>query len=264
MKKFICALMAAVMLLALTACGGDSSSASVDEKTKLTLATSADFPPYEYIADDGSYAGIDVEIASAIAKKLGLEIEVVNMDFNAIVSSVSTGKYDMGMAGLTVTDERLQQVDFSNSYATGVQVLIVKEDSPITSVDDLYADGADYVVGAQISTTGDIYFSDDIADGLTTCTIQEFKSGADAILALSTGKIDCVIIDNEPAKSFVAANEGLKILDGEYAVEDYAICIQKGNTELTEKINTALSELTTDGTIAGIVEKYIPTTVQAD
>lgn len=251
MKKILTLVLAGVMALSMAACG-------TKESKKLTLATSADFPPYEYVADDGSYAGIDVEIASAVAEKLGMEFEVVNMNFNSIVTSVSTGKYDIGMAGLTVTEDRLKSVDFSQSYATGVQVVIVKKDSPITSVDDLYAEGASYTVGAQISTTGAIYFGDDIAGGATTCTLQEFTSGADAIAALTAGKIDCVIIDNEPAKSFVAANDGLKILDTEYTVEDYAICVKKGNSELLEKINTALNELTADGTIPSIVNKYIP------
>lgn len=255
MKKLLSIVLAGVMALSLVACGGKTS----DEKTKLTLATSADFPPYEYIADDKSFAGIDIEIAAALAEKLNLEFEVVNMDFNSIIASVSSGKYDIGMAGLTVTEERLQSVDFTDSFATGVQAVIVKEDSPIKTVDDLYAEGAEYKVGAQISTTGAIYFADDIADGKTTCTLNEFKSGADAVAALTAGKIDCIIIDKEPAKSFVAANEGLKILDTEYAVEDYAICVKKGNTELLNKLNTALEELKADGTIAEIIEKYIPT-----
>ena len=255
MKKLLSIVLAGVMALSLVACGGKTS----DEKTKLTLATSADFPPYEYIADDKSFAGIDIEIAAALAEKLGLEFEVINMDFNSIIASVSSGKYDIGMAGLTVTEERLQSVDFTDSFATGVQAVIVKEDSPIKTVDDLYAEGAEYKVGAQISTTGAIYFADDIADGKTKCTLNEFKSGADAVAALTSGKIDCIIIDKEPAKNFVAANEGLKILDTEYAVEDYAICVKKGNTELLNKLNTALEELKADGTIAAIIEKYIPT-----
>lgn len=261
MKKIISLVLAFAMTISLSACSSSENSGDTQTK-KLTLATSADFPPYEYVADDGSYAGIDVEIAGKIAEKMGMELEVVNMNFNSIVASVSTGKYDMGMAGLTVTEDRLQSVDFSDPYANGVQAIIVKEGSEIESVDDLYAEGASYKVGAQISTTGAIYFATDIEDGLTTCTLQEFNTGADAILALSSGKIDCVIIDNEPAKSFVATNEGLKILDTEYTNEDYAICVAKGNTELLDKINAALQELIDDGTVQSIIDKYIPADAQ--
>lgn len=255
MKKLLSLVLASLMAISLVACGGEDKES---EKTKLTLATSADFPPYEYVADDGSFEGIDIEVANELAKKLGLDFEVVNMDFNSVVTSVSTGKYDMGMAGLTVTPERLKSVDFTDSYATGIQAVIVKEDSPITSVDDLYAEGAQYKVGAQITTTGAIFFGDDIADGKTTCTLQEFKTGADAVLALSSGKIDCIIIDKEPAKNFIKVNEGLKLLDTDYVSEDYSICVKKGNTELLDKLNTALKELQEDGTIDAIIEKYIP------
>ena len=254
MKKFT-KIMALVLAAAFVfAC---FAGCSAKEEDTLTLATSADFPPYESIGDDGSYVGIDIEIAQAIADKLGKELVVENMDFDAIINSVSTGKADMGMAGLTVTDERLQSVDFSTSYATGVQAIIVAEDSPITSVDDLYAEGAAYKVGVQISTTADIYFSGDIDDGLTTCTVEQYQTGAEAVTSLTTGKIDAVIIDNEPAKSFVAANEGLKILDTKYTEEDYAIAFAKGS-ELTEEVNNALKELIADGTVQNIIDKYIP------
>ena len=251
-KVLAVALAIAVIAVTFVACSGGST-----EKEKLSLATSEDFPPYEYIGDNGAYAGIDIEIAQAIADKLGRELVVENMDFDSIVGAVSTGKSDMGMAGLTVTPERLESVDFSTSYAKGIQAVIVKEDSPITTVDDLYAEGATYKVGAQLSTTGDIYFGDDISEGLTTCTLEEYQAGADAVAALSSGKIDAVIIDNEPAKSFVAANSGLKILDTKYADEDYAIAFPKGSA-LVEEVNKALEELIADGTVQKIVETYIP------
>lgn len=256
MKKFT-KIMALVLAAAFVFACFAGCSAKEETKDTLTLATSADFPPYESIGDDGSYVGIDIEIAQAIADKLGKKLVVENMDFDAIINSVSTGKADMGMAGLTVTDERLQSVDFSTSYATGVQAIIVAEDSPITSVDDLYAEGAAYKVGVQISTTADIYFSGDIEDGLTTCTVEQYQTGAEAVTSLTTGKIDAVIIDNEPAKSFVAANEGLKILDTKYTEEDYAIAFAKGS-ELTEEVNNALKELIADGTVQNIIDKYIP------
>ena len=253
MKKIICVVLAVLVVgFAFAACSGSS-----DDAKTLTLATSADFPPYEFIGDNGEYAGIDIEVAQAIADKLGRELVVENMDFDSIIGAVSTKKVDMGMAGLTVTDERLESVDFSTSYAKGVQAVIVKEGSAITTVDDLYAEGATYKVGVQLSTTGDIYFSKDIADGLTTCTVEQYTTGADAIAALTTGKIDAVIIDNEPAKSFVAANEGLTILDTKYTEEDYAIAFAK-DSELTAEVNAALEELINDGTVQAIVDKYIP------
>ena len=236
-KKVLAVALAALMaVICLAGCSAKSES-----KT-LTLATSADFPPYESIGDNGEYVGIDIEIAQAIADKLGYELKVENMDFDSIITAVSSGKADMGMAGLTVTDERLQSVDFSTSYATGIQAVIVAENSPITTVDDLYADGATYKVGVQLTTTGDIYFSGDIDDGLTTCTIEEYQTGAEAVASLASGKIDAVIIDNEPAKSFVAANSGLKILDTKYTEEDYAIAFAK-NSELTAEVNSALEEI---------------------
>ena len=195
------------------------------------------------------FAGIDIEIAQAIAKELKMELEIVDMEFDSIITSVQKGEVDFGMAGMTVTDERKEKVDFSRSYATGVQVVIVAEDSAIASLDDL----ADKMIGVQLGTTGDIYATDDYgADHVT-----QFGKGADAILALKGGDVDAVIIDNEPAKAFVAENEGLKILETEYAVEDYAIAIKKGNTELLDDINAALEKLTKDGTIDKIIGKYI-------
>ena len=223
----------------------------------LKMGTNASFPPYEYYDDEtGEIVGIDAEVGAAIAEKLGYDFEIVDMDFDAIIPAVTTGKVDFGMAGMTVTEDRLQNVDFSISYATGIQVVIVKEDSPITTVDDLFAEGANYTIGVQQGTTGDIYCSGDIEDaGLGT--VERYKTGADAVLALTSGKVDCVVIDNEPAKNYVAANEGLKILDTEYAVEEYAIALAK-DSELTEKVNEALQSLIDDGTVAAVVEKYIP------
>lgn len=223
----------------------------------LKMATNAAFPPYEYYDDEtGEIVGIDAEVADAICKKLGYDgVEIVDMDFSAIINAVVSGKCDFGMAGMTVTEERLQSVDFTSSYATGIQSVIVKEDSDITSVDDLFAEGANHKIGVQLGTTGDIYCSDDIeAAGLGT--VEQYSNGADAVVALLSGKVDCVVIDNEPAKKYVEANEGLKILDSSYAEEDYAICLAK-DSELTEKINAALEELIADGTVQAIVDKYI-------
>ena len=178
------------------------------------------------------------------------------MEFDSIIEAVKSGKADIGMAGMTVTPERQETVDFTATYATGVQVVIVTEDSAITSVDDLFAEGANNVVGVQRNTTGDIYTSGDIEDaGLGT--IDRYSKGADAVQALLTGKVDCVVIDNEPAKAFVAEVEGLKILDTEYVTEDYAGAMSKDNTELYEAVNAALEELIADGTVQSIIDKYI-------
>ena len=254
MKKLSALLLAVILVLSLAACAStaknDEPAPDASEAAKLTMATEATFPPYEYY-DGDAIVGIDVEVAQAIADKLGMELEVTDIAFDSIIPGIQTGKYDMGMAGMTVTDERKEQVNFSDSYATGVQ-----DDGPITSVDDLFADDANTVVGTQAGTTGFIYATSDIEDaGLGT--VKSFGKTTDAVEALKNGQVDCVILDNEPAKALVAANEGLHILDTEYAVEDYAIAIAKENTELLEKVNKALSELTADGTLQSIVDKYI-------
>lgn len=248
--KLMAVIMAMLMLVAAFA------GCAAKEDNVLIMATNAEFPPYEYY-DGTEIVGIDAEIAQAIADKLGMELQIDDMDFDSIISSVQSGKADFGMAGMTVTEERLENVNFSTSYATGIQVVIVKEGSSITSVDDLYADGATYAVGVQTATTGDIYITGDIEDLELGLTVERFSKGADAVLALANGQIDCVIIDNEPAKAFVANHEGLTILDTEYAVEDYAIAIAKDNTELQQKIDAALAELIEDGTVQSIIDKYI-------
>lgn len=249
MKKILTLALAAVMtMLACASCGGSEDS--------LIMATNAEFPPYEYFEGE-KIVGIDAEIAEAIADKLGMELTIEHVDFDSVVPGVQSGKYDFGMAGLTVTDERLEQVNFSTSYATGIQVIVVKEDSDITSVDDLFAEGASHTIGVQLATTGDLYTTSDLEDeGLAT--IERYNKGADAIMALTSGKIDCVVIDNEPAKVFVQNNAGLKILDTEYVTEEYAIAVSKNNTKMMDKINNALNELIADGTVASIISKYIP------
>ena len=179
------------------------------------------------------------------------------MEFDAITTSVKSGKADIGLAGMTVTPERQEEVNFTASYATGVQVVIVTEDSAITSVDDLFAEGASNVIGVQRNTTGDLYTTWDLEEaGLAT--IDRYSKGADAVQALKTGKVDCVVIDNEPAKAFVDAVEGLKILETEYIQEDYAGAMSKDNTALYEAVNAALEELIADGTVQSIIDKYIP------
>ncbi len=218
---------------------------------KLTMGTNAQFPPYEYY-EDGKIVGIDAEIAAAIAEKLDLELVIEDMEFNSIITAVVSGGVDMGLAGMTVTEERLESVNFSTSYATGIQSVIVIEGNGVETLDDL----AGKKIGVQLSTTGDIYASGDYGED----NVIKYNKGADAVLALIGGDVQAVIIDNEPAKSYLAANPdaGLKILDTEYAVEEYAAAINKENTELLEAVNKAIEEMILDGTIDAIVAKYIP------
>lgn len=252
----ILAVVLACMMLAVCFASCGEKAVENNEKTTLVMATNASFPPYEYKEGD-KFMGIDVEIAQAIAAKLGLTLEIADVEFGSIIGGVQTGKFDMGMAGMTVTEERKQSVNFSNTYAKGVQVVIVKEDGAIQTLDDMAKEGV--LIGVQQDTTGHIYASDTPENGgYGEDAVIPYKAGADAVQALITDKVQCVIIDNEPAKSFVAANEGLKILDATWVEEDYAIAVAKENEDLLNKINTALEELTADGTIPGIIAKYIP------
>lgn len=281
MKKITALLLGTAMMLSLAACG---SSASVSESTasseasstseaasteasaetagelttvnagKLTMSTNAAFPPYEMTDDNGNYVGIDIEVAQAIADKLGLELQVDDMDFDAALLAAQSGKSDMVMAGVTVTEERQTVMDFSKTYATGIQVVIVPEDSDIASIDDMTGK----MIGVQRGTTGDLYCSASVEDGgFGEENVTPYDNGLTAVQALMNGQVDCVVIDNAPAQEFVAANPGLKILDTEYANEEYAIGVAKGNTQLLDAINGALEELQADGTVQSIVDKYI-------
>ena len=272
-RSFLAAAAVSAAALALTACGGSSSSvassvassaaasseaastsAAAGELTtveagKLTMATNATFPPYEMTTDSGEFEGIDIDTAKAIADKLGLELQIDDMDFDAALLSVQQGKADIAMAGVTVTDERKAVMDFSDSYATGIQSIIVPNDSDIASPDDL----AGKKIGTQRGTTGYIYCTDDFGEE----NVIAYDDGLTAVQALNNGQVDAVVIDNAPAQEFVAANPGLKILDTAYAQEDYAIGVAKGNTQLLDAINGALEELQDDGTLQAIVDKYI-------
>ena len=278
MKKALSLMTAAALVLSLAACGSTASSAASSEAVssdaassetasseaasetetaelstvepgKLIMSTNAAFPPYEMTTDSGEFEGIDIETAQAIADKLGLELQIDDMDFDAALLAVQQGKSDMVMAGVTVTDERQNVMDFTDSYATGIQSIIVKEDSDIASVDDL----AGKKIGTQRGTTGYLYCSDDFGDE----NVVAYDDGLTAVQMLNNGQVDCVVIDNAPAKEFIAANPGLKLLDTAYVEEDYAIGVGKGNTELKDAINTALEELKADGTLQAIVDKYI-------
>ena len=273
MKKLFSLILALTMALALAACGSsggnpsngqndaqnasqntgdsqDASSGDVDintlvvESGKLHMSTNASFPPYEMVANDGSFEGIDVEVAGLIAEKLGLELVVDDMDFTAAMLAVQNGKSDIAMAGITVNEERQANMDFTESYATGVQVIIVPEGSSIATVDDL---ANAELIGTQDGTTGYIYCSDTPENGgYGEDHVVAYENGSVAIQALLAGQVDCVVIDNEPAKAYVAANPGLKILDTEFTVEDYAIAMKKGSTELMD-----------DGSVQAVVDKYI-------
>ena len=269
-RSFLAAAGLTAAALALTACGGSASSTASStassaasseaastsaaaelttvEAGKLTMATNATFPPYEMTTDSGEIEGIDVDTAKAIAEKLGLELQIDDMDFDAALLSVQQGKADIVMAGVTVTDERKAVMDFSDSYATGIQSIIVPEGSDITSPDDL----AGTKIGTQRGTTGYIYCSDDFGDD----AVVAYDSGLTAVQALNNGQVDAVVIDNAPAMEYVAANPGLKVLDTSYAEEDYAIGMAKGSA-LEDAVNAALEELKADGTLQSIVDKYI-------
>lgn len=269
-RSFLAAAGLTAAALALTACGGSSSSTASStassaasseaasssaaaelttvETGKLTMATNATFPPYEMTTDTGAFEGIDVDTAQAIAEKLGLELQIDDMEFDAALLSVQQGKADIVMAGVTVTDERKAVMDFSDSYATGIQSIIVPEGSDIATPDDL----AGKKIGTQRGTTGYIYCSDDFGDE----NVVAYDSGLTAVQALNNGQVDAVVIDNAPAKEYVAANPGLVILDTSYAEEDYAIGMAKGSA-LEDAINAALEELKADGTLQSIVDKYI-------
>ena len=246
MKKII-----AMILVAMLAFAGVSAVAE-----SLTMCTNVAFPPYEFYGDDGQPTGIDVEIAKAIAAKLGYELEVVDIEFAQCIPGVQSGKYDFAAAGMTVTEERQQMVQFTDTYATGIQSVIVPETCEFESLDDFVEENGSVKVGVQMATTGDLYTTWDYEDE-GKGTVDRYTTGAAAVQALIAGKVDCVVIDNEPAKNFVAQNEGLKILDTAYAVEDYAMAFGK-DSAIYADFNAALAELIEDGTVKGIIDSFIP------
>lgn len=260
MKKYLALVLCLVMCLALlTACGSskkaDDGALKTIESGKLIMATNAQFPPYELVSDGEGFnktgfEGIDVEIASAVAGKLGLELVIDDMEFDAALVAVQNSKCDVVFAGLSFSDERDKIMDFSNPYAQGVQVVIVKDGGAIASVDDLSDAG---LIGTQRGTTGYIYCCDDYGDD----HVAAYDNGAQAVQALLNGQVDCVVIDKQPAEEYVKANTGLSILETEYVVEDYCAAVAEGNTALQSAINTALEELTKDGSIQKIINTYI-------
>lgn len=286
MKKLTALLLGAAMAFSLAACSGtdssssestapESSSAAEDTSSEasgeeasstasaetasydvetvedgvLIMSTNAAFPPYEMTNDAGEFEGIDVEMAGEIAKRLGLELQIDDMDFDAALLAVQQGKSDIAMAGITITEDRLVNMDFSNTYANGVQSVIVPEGSDITSPDDL----AGKLVGVQRGTTGYMFCIDEFGED----AVAPFDNGNTAVQNLVSGKVDAVVIDNAPAEEYVAANPGLTILDTAFADEDYAIGVAKGNTQLLDAINSILAEMEADGTTQAIIDKYI-------
>ena len=270
--KFMSLLLAGTMLMGATGCGGsgdaaegesttapaaeesadgDSADLGTSQEGKLIWATNAAFEPYEYMEGD-TVVGIDAEIADAIAAKLGLEAQVENMEFDAIIPAVTSGKADIGLAGMTVSEERLMNVNFSDTYVEAGQAIIVKEGSDIQSAADLNGK----VVGVQRGTTGDEYVSDE-ANGVGVASVERFSNGPDAAQSLLTDKIDAVVIDNEPAKKLVENSEGLVKLDENLTSEQYAIAVAKDNTELLDAINGALSEMKENGELQAILDKYL-------
>ena len=237
---------------------GDYGEFTTIEEGKLIMSTNAQFPPYEMVADGEGFngtgfEGIDVEIASAIADKLGLELQIDDMDFDSALVAVQNDAADVVLAGLSYSEERDEVLDFTDSYATGVQVVIVKEGSDVT-MDNL----GEKMIGTQRGTTGYIYASDTPENGgYGEDHVLAYDNGATAVQALMNGQIDAVIIDEAPAKEFVAANEGLTILPGNWVEEQYCAAVDEGNTALQNAINTALNELMDDGTVDEIIAKYI-------
>lgn len=247
-KKIVLTGLILAMAISTMACSKkDAQTSGTADSDTLVMATNAEFPPYEYL-EGSDFKGIDVEIAQAIADDLGKELVIEDMAFDSIITAVQSGKADIGLAGMTIEEDRLKNVDFSDTYTTAKQVIIVKKGSDITTVDGLEGK----IIGVQLGTTGDIY-ADDVKDA----TVERYNKGFEAVQALSQGKIDAVIIDIEPAKVFVSQSEDIEILEEEFAVEEYAIAIKKGNEELQKQINESLDKLKESGELQTIIDKYI-------
>lgn len=251
MKKIVSIALSLIMIISLVACGS-SNTASADGSSgateKFVVATNAEFPPYEY-KEGQEFVGIDVDIVNAIADKLGKELEVLDIAFDAVLPAVVSGKADMAASGITITEDRKQNVDFSIPYTKAVQMVIVTEDSEIKTVDDL----AGKKIGVQQGTTGDIYCTDDFGE---ECMVRYSKI-ADGVLPLKNGQIDCLVIDDQVAINVVQNNSGIKTLETAYAEEEYAFAIQKGNKELLDQVNEVIKDLETSGKLAEIKAKFI-------
>ena len=243
MKKLLTLALAAIMLTAMFAgCGAEKTD------NVITMATSADFPPYEYYEND-KIVGIDIEIMEAVCEKIGMTLQPEDMSFDSVIGAAQTGKADIAMSGITITEDRKNMVNFTIPYTSTAQSIIVVKDGAIATKADIEGKK----IGVQINTTGDTQVTEEFGDD----AVERFQNGALAVESLKNGKIDCVVIDGEVAKALVEANEGLEIIADAYSIEEYAIALKKDNTELLEKINGALEELLADGTIDAIMDKYI-------
>ncbi len=222
--------------------------AEIQAAGKLIMLTNAQFPPYEYLGSDNKPAGVDIDISQAIADELGVELQVVDMDFDGLITALAGGKGDMVAAGLTVTDERKQSVDFSDPYADASQLIIVSADNAdIMSVDDLTGK----TIGVQLGTTGDIYVSD-----IEGATVKQYKTGLEAALDLKNGKLDAVMLDKLPAENIVATNPELKLIEEPFTDEQYAIAINKGEDDFLAVVNSVIKKLQDEGKIAEWTETH--------
>lgn len=253
MKKYNKAIALALALLLLGALfmGCAKKESAVDKiksAGKIVMLTNAAFPPFEYLGDDNKPAGVDVDIAQAVADELGVTLEVVDMDFDGIVPAIQSGQGDLGVAGMTNTPERANSVGFSINYVSTTQMIIVQEGSDIKTPDDLVGK----TIGVQMGTTGDIFASD-----IEDANMQRFKTGPDAGLALGNGQIDAIVIDAMPAAQIAAAGSGLIVLEEPLTEEQYAIAIAKENTDLKEVVDKVLQKMLDDGSIDKLIEKHL-------
>ena len=275
MKKIIAMLLTAAISVSLIACGSSSGSSNDAKDTaaaeetastegaesealadgKLIVGTNAEFPPFEYLGDNGEPDGFDMALIKAIGEKLGVEVEIQNMEFGSLITSIGS-KIDIAIAGMTVTDERKNAVDFSDSYYDAVQYVILPADSAIAEKMDLLGK----TIGCHLGTTGEYLIDDLIAEDGTTQK-KSYNKAVDAVNDLLNGRLDCVIIDRNPAMVFQANYpDQLKLSDGAaftFEAEQYAIAMPKGDTALAEKVNAALAEIKADGTFDKLVEQYI-------
>ena len=256
MKKFLKVMalaMVAVMMLSLTACSSYRTVDQIKEKGVIIMATNAEFEPFEF-KDGDQCVGIDVDIANKIAEKLGVELEIHDVMFDATISEVQSGKADFVAAGMTIDEDRLKNVDFTNTYFEAGQAILVAKDSDIKGAADL----AGKKVGVQSGTTGDIYCTDEDGENGMSCEVVRFPKGMDAVMALSSGKVDAVVIDNFPAKKLAEKNaDTVVMLEEMLTSEEYAIGVAKGNTELVDLINEVLKEMQDSGELDTIISGYM-------
>ncbi|MCM1306088.1 MAG: transporter substrate-binding domain-containing protein [Bacteroides sp.] len=261
LSVIMCVAVIGVACFALAACNNDNKTGLEDGK--LNVATNCFFEPFEYLDPDNDvFVGIDIDIMAAIAEELGVEVEYNHMTFSSVVAAVGAGTHDIAAAGLTITETRKETVDFTQTYFSSSQVVIAKTGDPIlalTEADDVEAALAGKNIGVQAGTTGYFYASgaSDDYDGVTDASkVKPYDSGAAAVDALLNGQVDYVIIDAVPAKKLVAAKSGTAVSSVVLTGEDYAFAVKKGNKELLEKVDAALTKLIQNGKIEEIFQKY--------